>query len=176
MQESIYTMKAVARGHPVPEGFRPPSVAGQPVRALIDVAVNAEGESPPIGESGVEADDSRIERDGGILRRLVDTAEEVEGNRGGWWTGEPPSVLFWGVLPRKRGRAPFQKGTEIGKSCFASRSPCALDRHYPKSDGGPVQDRQRGGRVESGKPPIAATTNDRRHTSASTQQSENTNL
>jgi CIC family chloride channel protein len=36
MEEDIYTMKLVARGHVVPVGFRRPSVAGVRVRDLMD--------------------------------------------------------------------------------------------------------------------------------------------
>jgi CIC family chloride channel protein len=35
MEESIYTMKLIARGHPVPEGFCRPPAAEQPVRDVV---------------------------------------------------------------------------------------------------------------------------------------------
>ena len=49
MEEDIYTMKLVARGHVVPVGFRRPSVAGLRIRDLMDrdMAVKAGHELPP---------------------------------------------------------------------------------------------------------------------------------
>ena len=49
MEEDIYTMKLVARGHVVPVGFRRPSVGGVRVRDLMDrdMAVKAGDELPP---------------------------------------------------------------------------------------------------------------------------------
>jgi CIC family chloride channel protein len=64
IEGDIYTMKLVARGHVVREGFCRPSVPGLRVRDLMDkgMDVKAVGESPPIGRSGIKADDGRSGR------------------------------------------------------------------------------------------------------------------
>lgn len=64
MEGDIYTMKLVARGHPVPVGFCRPSVAGLRIRDLMDkdMAGKAEDELQPIAKSGIKASDGRSER------------------------------------------------------------------------------------------------------------------
>ena len=64
MEEDIYTMKLLARGHPVPVGFCRPSVAGLRPRDLMDkdMAEKAGDELQPVGKSGIKATDGRRER------------------------------------------------------------------------------------------------------------------
>jgi CIC family chloride channel protein len=64
MEEDVYTMKLVARGHPVPVGFCRPSVAGLRIRDLMDkdMVERAEDELQAIGKSGISATDGRSGR------------------------------------------------------------------------------------------------------------------
>jgi CIC family chloride channel protein len=89
MNESIYTMKLLARGHTVPEGLEAAVMTTNRVRDLMetDFAVAGAGTEPPAGRSIV------IHAEGGTIARVTRRSEPSPGTAAGHLAGDVPYVL-----------------------------------------------------------------------------------